>query len=328
MPFIRGTGTVLKTIWNGYFDDKVPRLAAALAYYTVFSAAPLLVIAIALAGLVFGHEAASGQIAQQIEGLVGSVGAEAIEGMVASASRQDGGLLATAIGVAVLLFGATGVFGELQDSLNTIWGVKAKPGHSLWLFVRTRLLSFTMVLGVGFLLLVSLLLSALLAGIGAWLSHIWPSLSAAIDVGNVVLIFLLSTALFAMIYKLLPDVRLRWSDVWIGAAATAALFAIGRWAIGLYIGHSAISSSYGVAGSLAVFLIWVYFSAQAFLVGAEFTKAFATTYGSQVVPKPVAQWQESHERELQGLGPGTGPGSASGKRPSGRHDGSGRLAPG
>jgi membrane protein len=316
MPFFRGTWSVLVGIWTGYFEDQVPRLAAALSYYTVFSAAPLLVIAIALAGLVFGAEAARGQISSQVEGLVGATGAAALQSMVESAGRHRGGLLATALAVGAILFGATGVFGELQDSLNSIWGVKARPGHGLLLFIRTRLLSFAMVFGVGFLLLVSLLLSALLAGVAAWLSHRWPGISQAVDVTNVLVMFVLSSLLFALIYKLLPDVRLRWGDVWIGAAATAALFGVGRWAIGLYLGNGAVTSSYGAAASLAVFLIWVYFSAQIFLVGAEFTKAFARTYGSHVEPKPVAEWREADGRE-----PRHAPGS-----PSGRHGGG--LAPG
>jgi membrane protein len=314
MAFFRGTWAVIAGIWNGYFDDRIPRLAAALSYYTVFSAAPLLVIAIAVAGLIFGDENARGQISAQIEGLVGQTGADALRSMVQSASRHRSGLAASLLAVGVILFGATGVFSELQDSLNTIWGVKPKPGHGIWLFVRTRLLSFTMVFGVGFLLLVSLLLSALLAGVAAWLAHQWPGISEAVDITNVLVLFVLTTLLFAMIFKLLPDVRLRWSDVWIGAAATAALFGVGRWAIGLYLGHGAVASSYGAAASLAVFLLWVYFSAQAFLIGAEFTKVFARTYGSHVEPKAVAEWRQTGSS----LGPPARPG----------HPGTSGLAPG
>lgn len=333
-----GIGQVGKDIWAGYFLHRVPRMAAALSYYTVFSIAPLLVIAIAIAGFFFGHEAATGGLAQQLEGLVGSTGAEAIEGMVESAAKSQGGLLATLIGLATLVFGATGVFGELQDSLNTIWEVKAKPGRSgIKLFLRTRLLSFTMVLAVGFLLLVSLLMSAALGAVGAWLGHQFPSLSSLVAVANILVMFVLSTLLFAMIFKLLPDVRLEWGDVWIGAAVTATFFAVGRWAIGLYIGNSAVASSYGAAGSLAVFLIWVYFSSQAFLLGAEFTKAFARTFGSHIEPKPLAEW--THPPEQAGKPPAPTEGGT-GKEPSPKEgaagtreappsgSGSGRLAPG
>ncbi len=287
---VKGSATVLKDIYNAYFEDRVPRMAAALSYYTVFSVAPLLVIAIAIAGLLFGHEAASGQISSQLQGLVGKLGAEAIEGMVQGASKRGSSVLATVVGIATLMFGATGVFGELQDSLNTIWQVRPKPGRSMRSFVRTRFLSFAMVFGVGFLLLVSLLLSAGLSAIGAYLTQLWPAMKAALGVTNVVVSFGLITVLFAMIYKLLPDVRLKWSDVWIGAAATSALFSIGKFAIGLYIGNGAVASGYGAVGSLAVFLIWIYFSSQAFLLGAEFTRAYARTFGSHVSPKPGAQW--------------------------------------
>jgi membrane protein len=258
---------------------------------------------VAIAGVAFGHAAASGEIAEQIRGLVGTTGAAAIQSMVESASRQRAGMIATVIGVATLVFGASGVFGELQSSLNTIWHVAAKPGHSLWLFLRRRFLSFAMVLGIGFLLLVSLLLSAAIGGLGLWLAHHWPVLSGLVDAGNIVTLFVISTLLFALIFKALPDVHLDWSDVWIGAGVTSALFGLGRWAIGLYLGHGAVASSYGAAGSLAVFLIWIYFSAQAFLIGAEFTKAFATSYGSRVQPKALAEWADAEGRPRPGAPP-------------------------
>jgi len=289
VAYLQGMKTVATEIVKSYAADRVPRMAAALSYYTVFSLAPLLVIAIFIAGVFFGHEAASGGISNQMRNLLGDTGAAAVQGMVASAWHGHGGW-ASLLGVGTLLIGATGVFGELQDSLNSIWGVAAKPGHGVWYVIRARILSFTMILVIGFLMLVSLSLSALVAGVGAWVAHEWPFLSSVMGMANVGLLFVISTLLFALIFKLLPDVELRWGDVWIGAVVTSGCFALGRWAIGLYLGHSAIASSYGAAGSLAVLLIWVYFSAQAFLIGAEFTKAVSRTFGAQVDPKPIAQW--------------------------------------
>jgi len=290
MRLWRGLLQVGSTIVNSYVDDRVPRMAAALSYYTVFSLAPLLVIVIAVAGLIYGHEAASGGIANQMRTLLGDTGAQAIQSMVANAWHHGSSLFASLLGLLTLLLGATGVFGELQDSLNTIWGVDTKPGHGVWNFVRSRMLSFTMILVIGFLMLVSLTFSAAVAAVGAWLSHTWPSLAGLVRWSNLALLFGISSLLFALIFKILPDVELRWRDVWIGAGVTAGFFGLGRWAIGLYLGHSAIASSYGAVGSLAVLLIWVYFSAQAFLIGAEFTKGMTRTFGPQPVPKPIAQF--------------------------------------
>jgi len=284
----------LKAVLNSYSEHRVPRMAGALSYYTAFSIAPLIVIAIAIAGLVFGEEAARGQITGQIKNLVGDSGAQAIQTMVQSADKPGRSTIATLMGIVSLLIGATGVFGELQDSLNTIWEVQAKPGHGVMGFLRQRFLSFSMVFGIGFMLLVSLVLSAAIEGMGSQLNAWIPHAHGISESINSVLSFVVIGVLFAFTFKYLPDVRIRWRDVWIGAAVTAGLFVIGKFAIGLYLGFAATSSSYGAVGSLAVLLIWVYYSAQVFLIGAEFTKVHATANGSPVKPTRNAEWAPTH----------------------------------
>jgi membrane protein len=278
MRAVQSAWAITKAIVGGYFSDQVPRLAAALSYYTVFSIAPLLIIATAIAGLIFGREAAQGQIVDQIGGLVGKDGAEAIENLVKGASREGSGILATVIGFGVLAVGASGVFGELQTSLNQIWGVKAKAGSGILALLRARFLSFSMVLGTGFLLLVSLLISAGLAALGAWLGARWPEAKVAVHWLNVGISFTVVAVLFGLIYRFLPDVRLRWRHVAIGACATAAMFTLGKWLIGLYLGRTAAGSAAGAVGSLVVLLIWIYYSSQVFFIGAEFTKVFAARH--------------------------------------------------
>lgn len=286
------------TEWN---EDKASRLAAALAYYTIFSLAPLLIIAIAIAGAVFGEEAAQNQIVGQIQGLVGQQGAEAVQAMILNASRPGAGIVATIVGVITLLFGASGVFGQLQDALNTIWEVTPRPDRGIMGILRDRFWSFTMVLGTGFLLLVSLILSATLAGIGTYFENLMPGLVQFWHFINFVVSFGIITLLFALIYRLIPDAKVAWNDVWIGAAVTAFLFSIGRFLIGLYLGSSAIGSAYGAAGSLVIVLVWVYYSAQILLFGAEFTQVYATHYGSRIRPTKNAMPMEEASRINQGM---------------------------
>jgi membrane protein len=244
--------------WN---DDYAPSMGAALSYYTLFSIAPLLLLVVAIAGLVFGEEAARGELFGQISGLVGPDGARAIEALLASANRPGAGAIAMATGTLGLIAGASAVFGELQNALDRIWRAPARKQRSGWFaLIRARLLSFGMILAVAFLLMVSLVMSAALAALGEW----W-----ALDLAAS---FLLTTAMFALIYKIIPRVRIRWSDVWAGAAVTAALFAVGKFLIGLYLGRAGISSAFGAAGALVAVMVWVYYSAQIFLLGAEFTK--------------------------------------------------------
>jgi membrane protein len=270
--------------FTGWREHKASKMAAALAYYTVFSLAPILVIAIAVAGLVFGQEAAEGQIVGQISGLIGQTSAEALEAMIAAARKPSTGITATVLGIATLIFGATGVFGELQDSLNTVWGVKPKPGRGLLRMLKSRFVSFTMVLGVGFLLLVSLVVSAAIAAIGTWVSGLLPLPEVALQIVNLAVAIGVVTILFAMIFRFLPDVEIRWRDVWVGAIFTAILFGIGKLAIGLYLGKSSLGSSYGAAGALAVILVWVYYSAQILFFGAELTRSWAYQHGSRITP--------------------------------------------
>jgi membrane protein len=284
--------------WN---EDKAPRLAAGLAFYTMFTLSPLLIIVIAIAGLAFGQEAARGQIVGQIQGLVGTESAHAIEDFLKQVSTPQSGIIATAIGLTTLLLGVWWVFGELQDALNTIWEVAPKPGRKLSHVLKARLISFTMMLGVGFLLLVSLVLSAALSALGTYLLGLFPDFETALQLVNVLVSFGIVTLLFAMIYKIVPDVVITWGDVWIGAAATALLYTIGKYLIGVYLGTSSTASAYGAAGSLVVILIWVYYSAQILFLGAEFTKVYAQRFGSRIVPTDIAVPVTEEARAQQGL---------------------------
>ena len=266
-------------------EDDAPSLGAALAYYTVFSLAPLMTIAIAIAGFFLGKEAAQGQIFDELRGLLGAEGGKAVEEMVQSANAQPtAGVVATIISVIMLLFGASGVFGQLQASLNAIWGVKAKPGRGVLGIIKDRLLSFGFTLVVGFLLLVSLLLTAGMALMADWIGGLMPGSEALAYVLNIVLSLSMITLLFATIFKFLPDAKIAWHDVWIGAFLTALLFTIGKFALGIYLGKSGVASSYGAAGSLIVLLLWVYYSSQILFFGAEFTQVYANRFGSRVAP--------------------------------------------
>ena len=275
--------SLLKQTFTEWQEDKAPTLAAALAYYTVFSLAPLLIIVIAIAGLVFGADAAQGQIVTQLQSLIGKDGAQTIQELILKASEPKSGMIATIVGIATLLWGASNVFTNLKEALNTIWNVSPPPGRGIWGFLQDRVLSFAMILGIGFLLLVSLVLSAVLAAISYWLNGwlqlpvgIWQIVDFAISFGVV-------TLLFALIYKLLPDVDLAWNDVWIGAAITSMLFTIGKSVIGIYLGGSGIASTYGAAGSFVIILLWINYSAQILFLGAEFTQVWANRYGSRML---------------------------------------------
>src|SRR6478672_10929115 len=275
---------VLKHAFIGWWNDNVPRLGASLAYYTLFAMAPILVIAIGVAGLVFGPTAVRGEVVGQIQGLVGRQGAEAVQAMIQGAAHPSSSVLATVVGVVTAFLGATGAFIELQTALNAIWRVKPRPGVSVREFLLQRLISFGLVVGVGFILLVSLLVSAALAGLSKYLGHSFPTLTALWEAGNVLVSLGVFTLLFAMVYKVLPDVRLGWRDVWVGALVTAGFFSIGKQVIGLYLGTSSVASSYGAAGSVVVLLIWVYYSAQVVLLGAEFTRYYVERFHGEPPP--------------------------------------------
>lgn len=293
---------LLKQTWTEWQEDKASRLAAALAYYTAFSIAPLVVIAIAIAALVYGEEAAKGQIATQLGTLVGPEAAVAIESLVESSYRQSGeGIIATVISIALLFFGASNIFTQLQESLNTIWEVAPKPGRGIKGIVKDRILSFGMVLGIGFLLLVSLILSTVLAVLGNYLGGMMPGLQFLWSILNFLLSFGVITLLFALMFKFLPDVKITWGDVRIGAVITALLFTIGKSLISLYLGNSGVGSTYGAAGSLVVLLLWVNFSAQILFFGAEFTQVYANKYGSMIVPTKNAVPLTEEARAQQGI---------------------------
>lgn len=280
---------MLKETASDWMDDKAMRLAAALAFYTLLSLAPLLILAVSIAGLAFGEDAARGEIVGQLQGLLGAKGAAAIQDVLANAKTPASGIVGTVVGGGVLLFGASGVFGELQDSLNTVWDVQAKPGRGIKGFIRDRFFSFTLVLGVAFLLLVSLVLSAGLAVLGRFFSSTLPGGETVWQVINFLVSVGILTGLFGLIFKIVPDVNITWRDVRIGAVATAALFTVGKLAIGLYLGHSSIDSPFGAAGSVVVLVIWVYYSAQILFFGAEFTQVYARHHGSRLEPTRNAE---------------------------------------
>jgi membrane protein len=254
---------------------------AALAYYTVFSIAPILIIALAIAGSLFGPHTAEKEILSQLQALTGDAGASAVQNLLDNAHYSNQKGLAAAIGLVTLIIGATSVFAELQTALDRIWGTSRQPREAAWWkFLRSRLLSFGMVLGVGFLMLVSLVASATLAAVDGWLERRFPALEVTLPLLDLAVSFAMAMALFAMIYKYMPRETIAWRDVWVGSAVTAFLFSIGKWGIGIYLGRSSFNSAYGAAGSLIVLLLWIYYSAQIFLLGAEFTCVFAYTSGS------------------------------------------------
>ncbi len=279
-PSLKTWWTLVKTATSSWVDDYAPSMGAALSYYTVFSLAPLLLIVVSVAGLVFGEDAVRGALFAQLRGLMGDDAAKAVQGLLASVNKPTQGIIGTVVGIALLLFGATTVFGELQDSLDRIWRAPARTKGGLWTLLRARLLSFGMILGLAFLLMVSLVLGAGIAALGKWWGPAFGGWETLLQIVNLLVGFGLTTLVFAMIYKLMPRVKVQWHDVWLGALVTSLLFTIGKFLIGLYVGKSGVASGFGAAGSLIVVFIWVYYSAQIFLLGAEFTWVYAKTLGS------------------------------------------------
>ncbi len=298
--FIAG---ILKDTFNSWMEDNALRLSAALAYYTTFSIAPLLVIVIALAGIFLGTEAVTGELNAQLSGTLGKHAAEGVQAMVKSASQPASSRMATVIGIVTLLFGASAIFGQLKDALNTIWEVKAKPGLGLKGFIHQRVLSFGMVLVIGFLLLISLLLSTALAGFSHYLSAILPMPPSVWNLAEFVLSFCVITLLFALIFKVLPDTTVDWKHVWIGAAVTAFLFDIGKWGLSMYLGRESTASTYGAAASVVLLLLWVYYASCILLFGAEFTQVYAKATGSRIQPNRYAVPVSAEMRAQQGLEP-------------------------
>ena len=272
--------TLFKQTITEFSSDKVPRLGAALAYYTIFSLAPLLLIVIAIAGLAFGHDAAQNKIFEQLKGVMGPTTASDVQEMVKNAAKPKSGSVATIIGLVTLILGASGVFGQLKDALNTIWDVEPRKGGGILIMIKDRFLSFAMVFGTGFLLLVSLVIDTAITAMGTYATDHLPGGEALWHIVELLFSFCVITVLMAMIFRFLPDLRIEWRDVWLGATLTSLLFILGKFALGIYFAKSAVGSSFGAAGSLVIVLLWVYYSAQILLFGAEFTQVYARSHGS------------------------------------------------
>jgi membrane protein len=297
--FFGNVFSLLKQTFQEWLQDKAPQLGAALAYYTVFSLAPLVLVLLAIVGVLFRDDPAGAwnRLTQQMSYFLDPSAVQVVQNIAQKASEPGKNTMATIIGIALALFGASGVFGQLQDALNTIWGVKAKPGGGIWGFLRSRFLSFAMVAGVCFLLLVSLGIEALLKGFSHYVQSALPGgITVAVAV-YLIFDFAVVVFLFAMIFKFLPDVQIQWRDVWIGAAMTAVFFGIGKWALGLYLGSGAAGSAYGAASSLITLLLWVYYSSQILLFGAEFTQVYATRAGRTLKPSEYAVRVQTKEIE-------------------------------
>jgi membrane protein len=297
------TLSMLKATFDDWMEDKALRLSAAVAYYSIFSIAPLLVIAMGVAGLVFGQEAVKGQLSGLLSQYIGPKAAEAVQSMVQSAAKPSHGWMATILGFATLLLGASGVFGQLKDALNTIWEVKTKATGGVKAFIKERLLSFGMVLVIGFLLLTSLVLTTMLAGLSHYLGSILPMPPFVWGMITFLVSFAVVTTLFAFIFKVLPDVKLAWRDVWVGAAVTALLFEIGKFGLSFYLGKQAAESSYGAATSIVLLLLWVYYTSCILFFGAEFTQVYARARGVPIQPVDGAEPLTGEARAQQGLAP-------------------------
>ena len=283
----------LKESFSGFSDNKVTKLSASLAYYTTFSLGPLLIVLIFIAGKFFGEEAVQGGIYTQMKSFIGPNAAGQIQTIIKNAAISGKSGIAAVIGVVTLLIGATTVFGEIQDSINSIWGVKAKPKAGIMKLVMTRLLSFGMIASLGFLLLVSLAVTAVVEVIGNRLKEVFPDIAVVVlYIVNLVITLGITTILFAFIFKVLPDIRIKWKDIWPGAIATAILFMIGKFLISIYISKSNIGNTYGAAGSLVILIVWIYYSSIILYFGAEFTKAYALQKGVHIVPTEYAVWDD------------------------------------
>jgi membrane protein len=300
MSFLKTMIDLLQQTYHEWTSDRVPRLAAALSYYTIFSLAPFLIVVIAVAGLVFGREAVQGRLDEQIQGLIGAQGADMVQQLIQNVSQPQQNIVASVVGLATLLLGASGVFGQLQDTMNTVWNVPERKGRGILSTIKDRFISFTMVLGVGFLLVVSLVISAALSAIHGYVLGLVPGTETILHIINILISFGIITVLFAMIYKILPDIAIEWRDVWIGAAFTALLFTLGKFLLGWYLGNSGVLTTYGAAGSLVIILLWVFYSAQILLFGAEFTQVFAKRYGSFAEDDPAS---DAPEKQPAGGGP-------------------------
>ncbi len=286
---------------NEFFEDKCMRLAAALAYYSIFSIAPLLLIIISVVGLIYGPEAVKGELDQQIEEVVGAESAEVVQSMLASTVKKENSWLAVALGSATVLFGASGVFAQLKDALNTVWNIRLKPKRGWKGLLKDRFLSFSMILVIGFLLLSAMVISAALSVASEFIDSAMSIPAETWKILDLSTSFVVVTVLFAMIFKILPDAHIRWRDVWFGAAFTALLFAFGKFGLGMYLGRAGATSTYSAAGSFVLILLWIYYSSLILLLGAEFTQVRARLTGRRIRPKSYAQFMTEQERLTQGM---------------------------
>ena len=297
---VRPVWTIVREAASEWMEDNATRLSAALAFYTILSVAPLLLIVVAVAGWVFGAEAATERLQEQARSFVGDAGAEVFKTTVEHANRPSTGVLATVIGIATLLFGASGVFGELQGMMNVVWNVKSRPGRGIWGTIRARFVSFGMVLAVGFILLVSLVITAALAAMGGYLNDLVPGLPTMMYIANFVVSFEVVTVLFGLIFKVLPDAKIAWKDVWFGALMTALLFTVGKYLIGLYLGKAGVATPFGAAGSVVAFVVWVYYSGLILFFGAELTQVKARHAGRGIIPTENAMVVDGSKAETRG----------------------------
>lgn len=295
---LKGLWHVLKKSFKGFSDDRITKMSSSLSYYTIFSLAPLLIIIISLSGIFLGQDAAEGKIYSQLSNFVGSNTASQLQTMIHNASLSGKSKFAAIIGIVTLVVGATTVFAQIQDTINFVWGIKPKPKKGWLNFLKNRFLSFSVIIGLAFLLLVSLTVSALVDGFSASLQARFPHITVVVlYVVNTAITLLLTTLIFGAIFKVLPDARIRWKDVLAGAVTTAILFMLAKFGISYYISKSNVGSTYGAAGSLVVLLLWVYFSAMILYFGAEFTKAYAVKFGTAIVPEDYAVTTKTIEVE-------------------------------
>ena len=297
--FFVDLGFYTKQVFKEFSADNIVKYSAALAYYTVFSIAPLLVVITTLFGFFFGREAMQGQIYQQLNSLVGSRAAIQIQEMIKNVHLSGDNFFATAISIVILLVGATSIFGEIQDSINKIWGLRIKPKRAWWKLILTRLLSFSLILSIGFIMMVSLILNALVAAFGKFIGKYIENYSVYfIQITEALLSFVVATFLFSLIFKILPDAKVKWKVVLFGGFITAIFFTIGKLGIGLYLGQSNLTSLYGAAGSIIILMVWVYYSSIILYLGAEFTKVYAKLYGGKILPKEYAEWIITEEKPV------------------------------
>lgn len=295
----KGIFLYIKQVFSEFAEDNILKYSASLAYYTTFSLAPLLIIIISLCGWLFGREAIQGHIYSQIKGLIGSDAAIQVQEAIKNIHYTGHNIFASSISIVILLIGATGIFGEVQDSLNMIWGLKIKTRKTWWKLILNRIMSFSLILSIGFIMIVSLALNAIIAAFGVYLSKYASGFSAVvIQIADNILSFVAITFLFSLMFKMLPDAKIKWKDVFFGGLITAIFFTLGKIAIGIYLGHSTIATVYGAAGSIMIIMVWIYYSSIILYLGAEFTKVYAKLYGGKILPNEYAVWIKTEEIQV------------------------------